>query len=290
MMQLLLFNSFNGLIQGVFYALMALGLALILSLNSVINMAHGGFLVIGAYLAYTLMPYLGFWGALIAGPVLAGAIGLVVERVLIRPIYKRTDPLYSLLLTFGLALIIEDMTRTIWGPQGLPLEIPDIINSPVSTEYFFVTGYRLFVVAVTAAAVIGLYLLLRYTLLGIRIRAGIRDLETTSALGVNIYRLRALNFGFGCLFAGLSGVLAAGVHGLTPPMGNSLIMPSFVAIIVGGVGSLLGAVLGGLIIGLAAGITTTFYPAASEAVIYLMMLIVLVVRPRGLFGQEGLFE
>ena len=113
MMQLLLFNSFNGLIQGVFYALMALGLALILSLNSVINMAHGGFLVIGAYLAYTLMPYLGFWGALIAGPVLAGAIGLVVERVLIRPIYKRTDPLYSLLLTFGLALIIEDMTRTI---------------------------------------------------------------------------------------------------------------------------------------------------------------------------------
>ena len=289
-MQLLLFNSFNGLIQGVFYALMALGLALILSLNSVINMAHGGFLVIGAYLAYTLAPYLGFWGALIAGPILAGGIGLLVERVLIRPIYKRADPLYSLLLTFGLALIIEDMTRTIWGPQGLPLEIPDIINSPLSVEYFFITGYRLFVVAVTAAAVVSLYLLLRYTLLGIRIRAGTRDLETTSALGVNIYRLRALNFGFGCLFAGLSGVLAAGVLGLTPPMGNSLIMPSFVAIIVGGVGSLFGAVLGGLIIGLAAGITTTFYPAASEAVIYLMMLIVLVVRPRGLFGEEGLFE
>ncbi len=289
-MQLLLFNAFNGLIQGVFYALMALGLALILSLNSVINMAHGGFLVIGAYLAYTLAPVLGFWGALIAGPVLAAVIGLIVERVLIRPIYRRPDPLYSLLLTFGLALIIEDMTRTIWGPQGLPLEVPDVINAPVSTEYFFITGYRLFVIAITAAAAIGLYLLLRYTLLGIRIRAGTRDLETTSALGVNIYRLRAFNFGFGCLFAGLSGVLAAGVLGLTPPMGNSLIMPSFVAIIVGGVGSLFGAVLGGLIIGLAAGITTTFYPAASEAVIYLMMLLVLVVRPRGLFGEEGLFE
>jgi branched-chain amino acid transport system permease protein len=289
-MELLLFNAFNGLIQGVFYALMALGLALILSLNSVINMAHGGFLVIGAYLAYTLSPYLGFWGALIAGPILAAAIGLIVERILIRPIYKRADPLYSLLLTFGLALIIEDMTRTIWGPQGLPLEVPDVINSPVSSEYFFVTGYRLFVVGVTAAAAIGLYLLLRYTLLGIRIRAGTRDLETTSALGVNIYRLRALNFGFGCLFAGLSGVLAAGVLGLTPPMGNSLLMPSFVAIIVGGVGSLFGAVLGGLIIGLAAGITTTYYPAASEAIIYLIMLIVLVVRPRGLFGEEGLFE
>jgi len=289
-MQLLLFNAFNGLIQGVFYALMALGLALILSLNSVINMAHGGFLVIGAYLAYTLSPYLGFWGALVAGPVLAAGIGLIVERLLIRPIYKRPDPIYSLLLTFGLALIIEDMTRTIWGPQGLPLEVPDIINSPVSEDYFFVTGYRLFVVGITAAAAIGLFLLLRYTLLGIRIRAGTRDLETTSALGVNIYKLRAFNFGFGCLFAGLAGVLAAGVLGLTPPMGNSLLMPSFVAIIIGGVGSLFGAVVGGLIIGLAAGITTTYYPAASEAVIYLMMLIVLVVRPRGLFGEEGLFE
>jgi len=289
-MELLLFNAFNGLIQGVFYALMALGLALILSLNSVINMAHGGFLVIGAYLAYTLSPYLGFWGALIAGPLLAGVIGLFVERILIRPIYKRSDPLYSLLLTFGLALIIEDMARTIWGPQGLPLEVPSVINSPVSDTYFFVTGYRLFVMAITSAAAIGLYLLLRYTLLGIRIRAGTRDIETTSALGVNIYALRALNFGFGCVFAGLAGVLAAGVLGLTPPMGNSLIMPSFVAIIIGGVGSLFGAVLGGLIIGLAAGITTTYYPAASEAVIYLMMLIVLVVRPRGLFGEEGLFE
>jgi branched-chain amino acid transport system permease protein len=289
-MQLLLFNAFNGLIQGVFYALMALGLALILSLNSVINMAHGGFLVIGAYLAYTLIPYLGFWGALIVGPLLAAAIGLVVERGLIRPLYKRSDPLYSLLLTFGLALIIEDMTRTIWGAQGLPLEVPDIINSPVSDTYFFITGYRLFVIGITAAAAIGLYLVLRYTLLGVRIRAGTRDLETTAALGVNIYRLRALNFGFGCLFAGLAGVLAAGILGLTPPMGNSLIMPSFVAIIIGGVGSLFGAVVGGLVIGLAAGIVTTYYPAASEAVIYLMMLIVLVFRPRGLFGEEGLFE
>jgi branched-chain amino acid transport system permease protein len=269
---------------------MALGLALILSLNSVINMAHGGFLVIGAYLAYTLIPYLGFWGALIVGPLLAAAIGLVVERGLIRPLYRRSDPLYSLLLTFGLALIIEDMTRTIWGAQGLPLEVPDIINSPVSDTYFFITGYRLFVIGITAAAAIGLYLVLRYTLLGVRIRAGTRDLETTAALGVNIYRLRALNFGFGCLFAGLAGVLAAGILGLTPPMGNSLIMPSFVAIIIGGVGSLFGAVVGGLVIGLAAGIVTTYYPAASEAVIYLMMLIVLVFRPRGLFGEEGLFE
>jgi branched-chain amino acid transport system permease protein len=289
-MTLLLFNAFNGLIQGVFYALMALGLAQILSLNSVINMAHGGFLVIGAYLAYTLSAYLGFWGSLIVAPLLVGVIGLAVERGLIRPLYRRSDPLYTLLLTFGLALIIEDLTRTVWGAQGLPYGIPDSLDSPINDQFFFITGYRVFVVGVTAIATIGLYLLLRYTLIGIRIRAGIRDLETVSALGVDIYRLRALNFGLGCLFAGLAGVLAAGILGLTPPMGNSLIMPSFVAIIVGGVGSLPGAVLGGLIIGVAAGITTTYYPAASEAVIYLMMLIVLAIRPRGLLGEEGLFE
>ena len=287
-MQLLLFNIFNGLIQGVFYALMALGLALILSLNSVINMAHGGFLIIGAYLAYTLAPYLGFWGALVAGPLCAAAVGLMVERVLIRPIYKRPDPLYSLLLTFGLALIIEDLARTIWGAQGLPLEVPDVLNSPVSEQFFFVSGYRLFVIAITAAAAIGLYLLLRYTLLGIRIRAGTRDLETTAALGVNIYALRAFNFAFGCLFAGLAGVLAAGILGLTPPMGASLIMPSFVAIIVGGVGSLTGTLLGGLLIGVASGITAVFLPAGSEAIMYVIMALVLLIRPRGLFGEEGM--
>jgi branched-chain amino acid transport system permease protein len=289
-MTLLLFNAFNGLIQGVFYALMALGLALILSLNQVINMAHGGFLVIGAYLAFSLSPYLGFWGALIVGPLLAGVIGLIVERVLVRPLYPRSDPLYSLLLTFGLALVIEDKARTIWGPQGLPFAIPDVLNSPLRSVFFFITGYRVFIVVITALAALGLFLLLRYSRIGIRIRAGTRDLETTSALGVNIYRLRELNFGLGCLFAGLAGVLAAGILGLTPPMGSSLIMPSFVAIIVGGIGSLFGAVLGGLLIGLAAGITTTYYPAASDAVIYLIMLVVLVIRPRGLFGEEGLFE
>jgi branched-chain amino acid transport system permease protein len=153
-----------------------------------------------------------------------------------------------------------------------------------------VTRYRLVIIAITAAVTIGLCLLLRYTLVGIRIRAGTRDLETVASLGVNIYKLRALNFGIGCFFAGLAGVLAAGILGLAPPMGDSLLMPTFVAVIVGGVGSLAGAVLGGLLIGVAAGITTTYYPAASEAVIYFIMLVVLVIRPRGLMGEEGLFE
>ena len=289
-MELLLFNAFNGLLQGVFYALMALGLALILSLSSVINMAHGGFLVIGGYLAFTLTPHLGFWGALVVGPLLAGVCGLVAEQTMIRHLYKRSDPLYSLLLTFGLALIIQDLARTVWGAEGLPSAVPEYLDQPLSSAYFFITGYRVVILGITAAVAIGLYLLIRYSLLGIRIRAGTRDLETVAALGVNIYQLRALNFGIGCFFAGLAGVLASGVLGLTPTMGESLLMPSFVAVIVGGVGSLSGAVLGGLLIGVAAGITTTYYPSASEAVIYFIMLVVLAIRPRGLLGKESIFE
>jgi branched-chain amino acid transport system permease protein len=289
-MQLLLFNASNGLIQGVFYALMALGLALILSLNAVVNFAHGGFLLIGAYLAFSFTPYLGFWGALVAGPLCAALLGLITERVLVRPLYKRVDPIYSLLMTFGLALVIEDMVRTAWGAEGVPFTVPDFLNSPISDFLFFVTRYRVLVILITILATVALYAVLRFTRIGMRIRAGTRDLETVAAMGVNIYRLRALNFAFGCLFAGLSGVLAAGILGLTPTMGASLVMPSFVAIIVGGVGSLPGAVLGGLLIGVASGITATYFPAASEAVIYLIMAVVLVLRPRGLMGEQGLFE
>jgi branched-chain amino acid transport system permease protein len=289
-MELLLFDTFNGLIIGMFYALMALGLALILNLNGVINFAHGGFLTLGAYLAFTLLPYVGFWGALILAPFLVGALGLILERTLIRPLYRRDDPLYSLLLTFGLALILEDLTRSLWGAQGLPFSVPNALDQPLSTTMFFVTGYRLLIVAVTLIAVAASFAVLRYSDVGVRIRAGINDLETVAALGVNIYSLRALNFGLGTLLAGLAGVLAAGRLGLTPTMGSNLIMPSFVAIIVGGIGSLPGGVLGGLIIGVAAGMTSAFFPAASEVVIYLIMTLVLAIRPRGLMGEEGLYE
>ena len=289
-MELVLFDAFNGLIQGAFYALLALGLSLIISLNSVINFAHGGFMVVGAYLAFTLNPYLGFWGALIAGPVLAGLLGLIVERGLVRYMYSRPDPVYSLLMTFGLALIIEDTVRTIWGAQGLPFEIPAVLGSPVSATYFFVTGYRVFVVGSILLVTVSLFAFLRLTNFGIRIRAGIHDLETVSALGVNVYLLRSVNFAIGTLLAGFAGVLAAGVLQLVPTMGNDVIMATFVAVVVGGIGSLLGSVLGGLLIGLAAGITTAFYPDASDVVIYVIMALVLIVRPRGLLGQEGLFE
>ena len=288
MTQLLLFNVFNGLIIGAFYALMALGLSLILNLSGVINFAHGGFLAIGGYLAYTLMPYLGFWGALLLAPILTGFIGILVEGVLIRRLYGR-DPLYSLLLTFGLAFMIEDGTRFIWGAQSLPFQIPDWLNTPLSSEFFFLTGYRVFMVVLAALVVLGLFLILNFTRLGIRIRAGTLDLETVSVLGVNVRVLRNLNFGLGIYLAGLAGVLAVGMLGLQPTVGDSLIMPSFIAIIVGGLGSLPGTLAGGLLIGLASGITSVYFPSASEAVIYVMMAAVLIVRPRGLLGEEGRF-
>src|SRR6201985_2112934 len=185
MAQLLLFNITNGLIVGAFYVLMALGLSLILNLSNVINCAHGGFLVIGGYIAYTISPYVGFWGGLLLAPLLTAVIGLAVERVLIRPLYGR-DPLYSLLLTFGLAFMIEDGTRFIFGPQGKPMTIPSFLSQPLSNDLFFITWYRLFMVAVVVIAVALLFVLLRYTRLGIRIRAGTLDLETGAAMGINV--------------------------------------------------------------------------------------------------------
>jgi branched-chain amino acid transport system permease protein len=286
MSQVVLFNVFNGLIVGAFYALMALGLSLILNLSGVINFAHGGFLALGAYLAYTLIPYIGFWGALIVAPPLTAVLGLVVEWLLIRPLYGK-DPLYSLLLTFGLAYIFEDVTRVIWGAQSVPFQVPGWLMTSLSSQYFFLTGYRVFMMIIVAVAVGGLFAVLKYTRLGMRIRAGTRDLDTVSTLGVNVRVLRSLNFGIGIYMAGLAGVLAAGLLGLSPTIGANLIMPSFVAIIVGGLGSLLGTLLGGLMIGVASGLAAVYFPSATEAVIYVMMGLVLLVRPRGLLGEEG---
>ncbi len=287
MTEVVLFNAFNGLIVGAFYALMALGLSLIINLTSVINFAHGGFLALGAYIAYMLIPHVGFWGALLIAPILTALLGLVVERVLIRHCYGR-DPLYSLLLTFGLAYVFEDSTRYIWGAQSLPFKVPDWLMTPLSNQFFFLTGYRMFMVLLVAVAVIGLFLVLNRTRLGMRIRAGTLDLEMVSVLGVNVRILRNLNFGLGIYLAGLAGVLAAGLLGLQPTIGDSLIMPSFVAIIVGGIGSLTGTLFGGLLIGVVSGVTTVFLPSASEAIIYVMMALVLLVRPRGLLGEEGM--
>ncbi|MEA2770219.1 MAG: branched-chain amino acid transport system permease protein [Acetobacteraceae bacterium] len=287
MLQLVLFNVTNGLIIGAFYVLMALGLSLILNLSNVINFAHGNFLALGGYIAFVLTPFIGFWGALMVSPILTAVFGFLIERLMIRRVYSR-DPVYSLLLTFGLAFIMQDVCRYIWGPNGLPMTIPDVLSTPLSADLFFITWYRIFMVAIVIGAVTGLFAFLRYTRVGIRIRAGTLDLDTVAALGVNVGMLRSFNFAVGSLLAGLAGVLAAGQIGLNPNMGDDLLMPSFIAIIVGGVGSLTGTLLGGLLIGVAGALTTVFWPAASEAVIYAIMLVVLVLRPRGLMGEEGM--
>ena len=287
MLQLILFNVFNGLIIGAFYVLLALGLSMILNLSNVINFAHGNFLALGGYLAYVLIPYVGFWPSLLIAPLLTAAIGFIIERTMVRRVYGR-DPVYSLLLTFGLAFMIEDACRYIWGVNGLPLTTPSSISQPLSSTFFFVTAYRLFMVAIVIVVVAGLFAFLRYSRMGMRIRAGVLDLDTVSALGVNVKLLRSLNFAVGIFLAGLAGVLAGGQIGLNPNMGDSLLLPSFIAIIVGGFGSLTGTLAGGLLIGVTSAITAVFYPSAQQAVVYALMILVLLVRPQGLLGEEGL--
>jgi branched-chain amino acid transport system permease protein len=288
MLQLVLFNVTNGLIIGAFYVLMALGVAMILNLSSVINFAHGNFLALGGYFAFMMIPYTGFWIALLVSPLLVGLIGYIIEQTMVRRVYNR-DPVYSLLLTFGLSFIIQDLCRYFWGPNGLPLTVPDSLSQGLSSDLFFITGYRVFMMAIVIIAVVGLFAFLRYTRLGVRIRAGTLDLDTVAALGINVRLLRSLNFAFGIFLAGLAGVLASGQIGLNPNMGDDLLLPAFIAIIVGGVGSLTGTLLGGLLIGVASALTTVFWASAQEAVIYVIMALVLLVRPRGLMGEEGMF-
>jgi branched-chain amino acid transport system permease protein len=320
MAQVILYNVTNGLIIGAFFVLMALGLSLILNLSNVINFAHGNFLALGGYFAYqltvglsipaftfpganvglltipsfsfagvTLLPGISYWAALLIAPLLTALVGVAIERSMIRRIYDR-DPVYSLLFTFGLAFVMQDAARFSWGPNGLPMGLPATLARPISSSLFFITWYRVFMVAVVIIAVVGLFTFLRRSRVGLRIRAGTLDLETVSVLGINVRNLRTFNFGVGCLLAGLSGVLAAGQIGLNPNMGDDLLLPSFIAIIVGGVGSLIGTLFGGLLIGVAAALTTVFYPSASEAVIYAIMMAVLLIRPRGLMGEEGMMS
>jgi branched-chain amino acid transport system permease protein len=288
MLQLVLFNVTNGLIIGAFYVLMALGVAMILNLSNVINFAHGNFLALGGYLAFVLIPYTGFWVALLVSPLLVGLLGYIIEQTMVRRVYSR-DPVYSLLLTFGLSFIIQDVCRYIWGPNGLPLTVPDSLSQGISEDLFFITGYRVFMMSIVIVSIVGLFAFLRYTRLGVRIRAGTLDLDTVSALGINVRLLRSLNFAVGIFLAGLAGVLASGQIGLNPNMGDDLLLPAFIAIIVGGVGSLTGTLLGGLLIGVASALTTVFWASAQEAVIYVIMALVLLIRPRGLMGEEGMF-
>lgn len=287
MLTLILFNLTNGIILGLFYVLMALGVSLILNLSNVINFAHGNFLALGGYFAFTLAPYMGYWGAFIVAPLLTALLGLAIERLMIRRVYSRPH-VYSLLLTFGLAFIIQDVCRMTWGVNGLPLTVPAALNSPLSNQFFFLTGYRIFMVGVVVVAVAVLFAFLGFTRVGTRIRAGTFDLDTVSALGINIGLLRALNFALGIGLAGLAGVLAGGQIGLNPNMGDDLVLPSFIAIIVGGIGSLTGTLVGGILIGVASAVVSIWWSAGSEVIMYIMMVVILIARPRGIMGEEGM--
>ncbi len=280
---------FNGLILGAFYAVVAIGLSLIMNLTGTINLAHGSFMTLAGYLAFAMISAgTNFWWALAMAPILTAIVGIAVERTLIRPLYRR-DPVYSLLLTFGLSLVAEEVFRLIWGTNGVPFSPPTAMQGGVSLGFIDFPAWRLFIAVALLVIIVALVLFLQRTRLGLRLRAAVQDSEMIAALGTNTQVLYMLNFGFGILIAGVAGVLAAGLLGLNPQSGNALLMPAFVTVIVGGMGSLLGAVVGGLLIGVAISVTTLFLPAFSEIVMYVLMAVILLIRPRGLFGEEGIF-
>lgn len=288
-MDQLLTQLFNGLILGAFYAVVALGLSLIMNLTGTINLAHASFLTLAGYLAFALMLHgIPYGIALIVAPLLTVIVGMIAERLLIRPLYGR-DPIYSLLLTFGLALVAEEAFREIWGANGLPFAPPPSLSGTVQLGFISYPTFRLFIALVLLIVIVLLTLFLRGTRFGLRLRAAVLDSEMIAALGTNTQLLYMVNFGIGILLAGVAGVLAVGILGLNPTSGNALLMPAFICVIIGGMGSLLGSIAGGIMIGIVIALTTLYIPAASEVSMYVLMAIVLSIRPRGLFGEEGLF-
>jgi branched-chain amino acid transport system permease protein len=280
---------FNGLVLGAFYAIVALGLSLIMNLTGTINMAHGSFMTLAGYLAFTMVAAgTSFWFALLIAPLLTVAVGILVERTLIRPLYKR-EPLYSLLLTFGLSLIAEEAFHLIWGANGVPFTPPPSLAGTIPLGFMAFPTYRLFIVVVLVIALVALVLVLTKTRFGLRLRAAVQDTEMIAAMGTNTQLLYMINFGLGIFLAGIAGVLAGALLGLSPTTGNTLLMPAFVTVIIGGMGSLFGSIVAGILIGLTISMTTLFLPAFSEVSMYILMALVLVIRPRGLFGEEGLF-
>ena len=288
-LSLLLSQLFNGINLGLLYVLMATGLTIIMGTMGVVNFSHGILFTFGAYFAYSIAAKFGFWAALLLAPVLVGGIGMVVERGLVQRVYGK-DPLYSLLLTFGLAMSLEEVVRIVWGTTGLPFSPPDFLNSFVDLKIMFYPLYRLAVFGVILLLIAALWFFLERTTMGKIVRAGIQDSVMVGILGVNTKALFTLVFGLGAFLAGLAGVLSAPMSGIMPTMGDNVVMPSFIVIILGGVGSFYGSVVGGLLLGIIVAMCIQFVPAVAELSMYLVMAIVLLVRPRGLFGEEGLFE
>ena len=283
-------QMFTGLVLGMIFVLLAIGLSLIFGLMTVVNFSHGAFYMLGAYFGFFLLGFTkNFWFALLIAPILVGVFGLLVERVLIRPLYGRSpdDPL---LLTFGLSLVLVELVRVIWGKFGLTFDPPKVLAGAVNLGFTMFPLYRLFVIAVTAVVLVALWLFLVKTPIGLVIRAGSRDPLMVRALGFDLGRIWLLVFGIGSGLAGLAGVLAGPMRGVYAEMGVTMIIESFVVVVVGGMGSLPGAVVAGLLIGQVVSLTTFFVPKMAEIMVFIFMAAVLLIRPSGLFGEEGLME
>ncbi len=281
---------FTGLVLGMIFVLLAIGLSLIFGLMTVVNFAHGSLYMLGAYFGVFLFGFTkNFWFSLVVAPLMVGTLGLFIERFLIRRLYGRSpdDPL---LLTFGLSLIIVEAVRMIWGKIGLTLDPPKALASAVNLGFMNFPAYRLFVIVITVVVLVAIWLFLERTNVGLIIRAGSRDPLMVRALGIDLSRIWLLVFGIGTALAGLAGILAGPMRGVYAEMGVTMVIESFVVIVVGGMGSLVGAVVAGLLMGQVVGLTTFFAPALAEIMVFVTMAVVLLVRPSGLFGEAGLAE
>ena len=272
-----------GLINGAFYALLSLGLAVIFGLMNVINFTHGAQYMMGAFCAWMLLNYLGvpYWGALVLVPIIVGATGIIIERLLISRLYH-LDHLYGLLLTFGLGLIIEGLFRREYGSSGLPYINP--LPGGTNLGFMFLPWYRAWVVAISFVVCLGTWFMIEKTQLGSYLRAATERPDLVQAFGINVPRMITLTYGFGVGLAGLAGVLAAPIYSVNPVMGANLIIVVFAVVVIGGMGSIMGSILTGFGLGVIEGLTKIFYPEASNTVIFIIMAIVLLLRPQGLFG------
>jgi branched-chain amino acid transport system permease protein len=284
MLDMILSQTVNGLVLGVLYVLIAVGLSIIFGMLGIVNFAHGAFFAIGAYAAYILKDHYG-WGVALLAPLVTGAIGMVAERLLIRHLYGK-EPLLGLILTFALALLVEAILRMLFGGAPVPFGAPKFLSGFVEWGPILITKYRIFVLAVTAVALIVFWAFLVATPFGRIIRAGSRDAEMVGLLGINLPTVFSGVFGIGCLMAGLAGMLAAPLWTVQPPMGAGAIMPAFVIVTIGGLGSYGGAIVAGLLVGVTTAMTIQFVPEWSGAAMYVLMAVILLIRPRGLFGER----
>ena len=275
----------NGLLAGAYYLLIALGLSLIFSLGGLVNLAHGAFYALGAYLAIMLAEHVGFAGALVLSPLAVALIGLVIERFLFRRFY-RADPALGLLMTFGLAMVAEQSLRWVFGAAPIPFSIPPALKGQILIGDFIYSRYRLLMLAVAAAAVAALWYLLKRTPFGRVVRAGVQNPDMVAALGISLSPYMASIVAISVGLAALAGVLLAPISGVHPAMGAEILTASFVVVVIGGLGSFWGVVLAALIVGVVRGLTVYFFPPAAEASMYVLMLLVLLFRPRGLFGER----